>query len=567
MQAYNTAKWKTAVEVGQVLLREGLEEERLAESLGKAYFNLGDFYCAKRYLQKIPESNLAKTAEKFWFLGTVDNHLKNYMSACENFSEARKALTELESISPEEVAREKGELWAQKGFKADLLVQHAVNEMICGDIENAVRDYRAAVESAITSRDKCEFYSAYLLTMHNRLRFVDKLLKETKRYNDLFLGIPKYEHDNCREHGKIRIGYVSADFRRHVMFYFYYGLFLARTKVDFEVHAYYLGKREDRFTALVRGNTDYWHSLADDDYDEAARKIHADEIDILVDLGGHSVNSGLPILARRPAPVQISGIGYMGSTGLQTVDYLITDTICDPEDSEQRITEKPLYLPSLFCYIGRSDVPVSKGTPSKKRGYITFGVFNRYNKITDEMLRLWQSIQIAVPNACFYFKADAFADKLLLEKAYARLKLTGFNMERVLFESASDDYMERYLDVDIALDTFPYTGGGTTCDALYMGVPVITMAGSYRGTSFSASILGAVGMEELVARDEREYRALAVTLAKDMETLDDLHVGLRDMMRQSLLMDVERYVRALEGQYRRIWDEFRKSRKNGKNVV
>lgn len=349
--------------------------------------------------------------------------------------------------------------------------------------------------------------------------------------------------------GRLRIGFLSPDFRWHVMFPFYYGFFVCLDRKKFEVTAYHLSAVEDAFTAQVRKAADHFVDLHGRSLREAAERIHTDGIDVLVDLAGHSCGSGLPILAFRPAPVQISGLGYLASTGLPQVDGFLTDEVTDPPGTHERFfTEKLCRLPSQFCYAGRSDVPASRGTPARKKGVVTFGVFNHYRKITDEMLELWREILAQVPGSRLLFKSQELVSDSLVDAAYARMHRLGLPMERVIFEPATVSYLERYLAVDIALDTYPYPGGGTTCDALYMGVPVITRYGERRNTRFGLSFLTALGLRELAAPDGAGYVARAVGLAKDIELLDMLHTGLRQRMMHSPLGRMRNYVRAFERQ-------------------
>ena len=301
---------------------------------------------------------------------------------------------------------------------------------------------------------------------------------------------------------------------------------------------------------------DVWREVGTLSYAEIARQIHDDEIDILVDLAGHSANSGLPVLAWRPAPVQISGLGYMATTGLPAVDYFLTDAFTDPPgQAESYLLEKPLYLTSQFCYTGRSDVPVPEGAPCQKTGRLTFGVFNQYHKITDEMLRLWRDMLKKLPGSRLLLKNRSFQDDRTADLAYERMRSLGFSMDDVLLEGASDDYMERYLAVDIALDTYPYNGGGTTCDALYMGVPVVSLYGERRGSRFGLTILQSAGLGELAAGSPQEYMARALALAGDHELLDVLHKNLRTMLLNSALMDTQRYIGELETAYKKIWQD------------
>ena len=375
-------------------------------------------------------------------------------------------------------------------------------------------------------------------------------------FQRLFAGVCCHEHMKHPQHERIRIGYLSGDFRHHVMFYFYYQLMAGHDASRFELYAYYTDRTYDGFTELVKKAVDVWHEVPLTEPEQTAKQIYADEIDILIDLGGHSSGSGLPALAWKPAPVQISGLGYMDTTGLDTVDYLITDACCDPRNQTLYITEKPLYLSSMFCYTGRSDLPASQGAHCRCKGYITFGVFNRYQKITDETLQLWLNIQRQVRDCRLLLKSEAFKDDGIGDMAYQRMKHLGFDMERVILEPSSDDYMQRYLDVDIALDTFPYVGGGTTCDALYMGVPVISLYGEGRASRFGLSVLTAVGMAELAVPDGTSYVQRALALAADPDLLDGLHKNLRSMMLDSRLMDTRQYVQEMENAYEEIWQEY-----------
>lgn len=282
-----------------------------------------------------------------------------------------------------------------------------------------------------------------------------------------------------------------------------------------------------------------------------AEKIKSMNVDILVDLAGHSANSGLSLFAYRVAPVQISGLGWMETTGFSAVDYLITDEYLDPTGNTY-ITERPLYLKSQFCYECHRDVVASSGAPCIKNGYITFATFNRISKFTSEILELWRRIMYLVPNSFLLLKCDILSSKSNMQMVRKRLANAGLDNKRIILESPSLDYLERYLDVDIALDTYPYTGGGTTFDALYMGVPVVSLYGERRSSRFELSILTNAGVGELAVPTPKEYVERAVALASDWDLLDVLHKNLRTMLENSPAMDAEGYVREIEGKYKEI---------------
>lgn len=433
-----------------------------------------------------------------------------------------------------------------RSYWSDIYCRLGYAALTRGEHVEAFEAYREAWQYA-EGRRKISLYDSLLLAAHY-LDFTTRDMYELHRaYAQHFEGIVPYNYGKAYSHKKIRIGYLSPDFRLHVMFAIYYGLLSCYDRTCFEVTCYSLSAIEDGYTEAIRGQVDRYVSVVGKSYAEIAELIHQDEIDVLVDLAGHSANSGLPVLAWKPAPVQISGLGYLATTGLDTVDYYLTDAIVDPVgEHDVYFTEKLLYLPSQFSYAARSDVSVPKAAPCLQNGYITFGVFNHYRKITDDMLCVWKNVMEQVPESRLLLKSQELGSDSLVDCAYQRMRAIGFDMERVQFEAATLDYMERYLDIDIALDTYPYPGGGTTLDALYMGVPVVTQYGERRNTRFGLSILTAVGIEDLAAADSQSYIKCAVSLANDREVLDLLHRNLRNMMRKSPIMQHEAYVRTFE---------------------
>ena len=353
---------------------------------------------------------------------------------------------------------------------------------------------------------------------------------------------------------KIRIGYLSPDFRNHALFPCIYALFAAHSKADFTVIGYQINENVDGFTKELRACADAWREVGKLTYREIAEQIRADGIDILVDLAGHSANSGLPVLGYRPAKIQMYGLGSLCRTGIDHVDYFITDNIVDPPDTaavEVLGTEKPLCLPSQFAYVGRNDLPVSVGAPCLQRDFVQFAVFQRYSKINKEMLSAWKQILAAVPNSRLLIKNLDFINSEMVLMACEQWQKADLPMDRIDLEAGDDKYMERMLSVDIMLDTYPYTGGRTTMDALYMGVPVVTRYGMRRNTRFGLSILTNIGLSELAAANITEYVQRAVRLAEDVELLDVLHKELRRMMVNSVLSPTQ-YMYHLENSYRKL---------------
>ena len=401
------------------------------------------------------------------------------------------------------------------------------------------------------------YYGAGLMKLNAADVSAQEVYEKSLGYGTLFADVRPYTHRGRRKKDKIRIGYISGDFRQHVMQYFVWP-FLAGYDADtFEVYVYSLGK-SDQYTDFFKTLVTRWRDLSEhaQDMECIAREIHADEVDILFDLAGHTARSGIAALAWKPAPIQLSGLGYMATTGLPAVDYFVTDHFCDPagSGSEALYVEKLLRLTSQFCYNGYTNLPASTGTPARGRGHIQLASFNQYQKFYDPMLRAWQEIMERVPQSRLLLKNNAYASPGVVQSAYERLQRLGFDMSRVQFECATKDYMWRYLDVDIALDTFPWPGGGTTCDALYMGVPVVSYYTERHSTRFTYSLLANIGLSDLASTSLADYVETAVALAGNLDLLDALHRELRDRMKASPVMDQERYIREMEECYRAIWN-------------
>ena len=315
---------------------------------------------------------------------------------------------------------------------------------------------------------------------------------------------------------------------------------------------------EDALSAEMRTAVDVWHNVRGCSAAETAALIRHDEVDVLVDLAGHTQGNALPVLAHRPAPVQMTGIGYFNTTGLSAVDYVLSDVYVDPPGvADDAMTEEIIRLPhSHFCYTLPDDLPPVMPPPMEQRGCVTFGSFNNFNKVTDEVLCLWRQVLDAVPGARLLVKSKIFDHEEGRAMVAERLARCGIPAACVEMRGFSRDYLAEYGDVDVALDPFPYTGGITTCEALSMGVPVVTLAGESHGARFGASLLTNAHLPELVAQTPVDYVRIAAGLASDPATLRALRRNLRTMLRHAPLTDAAGYVHDVEDVYRSIWAKF-----------
>lgn len=440
-----------------------------------------------------------------------------------------------------------------RDFQRFIRIRQGMYNRVAGNLQQAAEGYRLAADFYDTKayRERAEVYGSYLVTLSGMDMPLAEFQKALAGYNELFPFIRNSLSNERHGAGKIRIGYISPDFRHHVMYSFYYHMLFGYNKDGFHVICYSMSAGEDEYTRRIKSAVDGWRSAANLALAELAEVIRQDKIDILVDLAGHSTGSGLSVFALRPAPVQISGLGWMETTGFAATDYLLTDRYLDgvAQDYCSYISEKPLFLSSQFCYRAADDLSDVGPAPCLQNGYITFGSFNSYHKITDEMVAVWSRILLRVPESRLLLKCQVFLDEDMRQRARERFAEHGIDSWRLFLEPTSSDYMRRYLAVDIALDTYPYAGGGTTLDALYMGVPVVSRYGRRRGSRFGLSILANAGIPWLAVSDVPNYIELAVSLAKDRDLLNDLHLGLRYLLMRSDVMNGRKYMGELERKY------------------
>lgn len=354
-------------------------------------------------------------------------------------------------------------------------------------------------------------------------------------------------------HKKIRVGYLSADVRRHPVAYFLRPLLEFYDRQRFQVFLYRANAEGDSITEQLQGWADCTRYIVDMPDEEVARQIAADEIDILVDLSGHTKGNRLPVLAYKPAPVILSGIGYFNSLGMYT-DGFLSDVYCSPKETQPFFTEKLLRLPHThFCYSPFEEFPaINKQMAWERNGYVTFGCFNNFSKVTDEMLLVWKEILCQCPDSHLLLKHKLFDSEEGRQWTLYRLQRLELPVERVDFRGFSTEYLQEYNDIDIALDTFPYTGGLTTVEALLMGVPVVSMYGDRHGTRFGLSFLSNIGMAELATDNRSMYVTLAAGLAEDKDLLKALHGRLRSTVQKSPLMNGVNYCNDVEWMYRKL---------------
>jgi len=365
-------------------------------------------------------------------------------------------------------------------------------------------------------------------------------------------------HENDRAPDRqLRVGYVSAHFRAHAVNYFSEPILASHDHERFEVFCYANGNPADYddTTERLRQYADQWRDIASLSDVQAAEVIRKDRIDILVDLAGHIGGGRLLVFARKPAPVQVTYIGYQNTTGMLAMDYRLTDAWSDPPGTtDAYYTEALVRLPlSFFCYRPLPDAPEVTPSPTIENGAVTFGSFNNLTKVTPQVLDCWGRLMAAVRGSRLILLADA--NPWVEDHVQTALARHGVDSARIEIcnRRSPREFLELIRRADIALDPFPFNGHTTTCDSLWMGVPVVMMAGDSYASRFGSSALVNLGLEELIASSVDEYVAIACKLAGDRTLLARLRSELRARMAGSPLLDVIGFTRNLEVAYREMW--------------
>ena len=347
----------------------------------------------------------------------------------------------------------------------------------------------------------------------------------------------------------LRVGLVSGDLLNHPVGHFLEAVIAALDPARIELHAYVTHQRGDDLTARLKPHFAGWTSLAWLDDRAAAERIHADGIDVLIDLAGHTGHNRLPVFAWRPAPVQVSWLGYFATTGLAEMDYLLASPVMVPPGEEGHFSEKIWRLPEThWCFTPPRAAPEVAPPPALANGSVTFGCFNNLTKLNDGVVALWARVLDAVPGSRLLLKAKQLGDAVARAETTSRFAVRGIGPERLILAGPTPrvEMLAEYHRVDIALDPFPFPGGTTSAEGLWMGVPLLTRRGDRFVSHQGEGILHAVGLDDWIAADDDDYLAKAVSFAADIPRLAALRAGMRERVRTSPLFDAPRFARHFE---------------------
>ena len=465
-------------------------------------------------------------------LGRLDEAQESYKQAItlkSNYAEAHNNL---------------GGLLKQRGRSEEALISY-----------NRSIELKANFSDAYSNRNLCLNYSSLwspLFIYKQHLEF-EKQFGSFKAVPSLTLPIKKEASE------RLRIGYVSADFKEHSVAFFFEPLLKNHNSHIVETFCYHNNVVVDDTTKRLINTCDHWRPICGITNQSVINLIKNDKIDILVDLSGHTAGNRLLVFTQKPSPVQVTWLGYPNTTGLSAIDYRFTDIIADPiGEADNLHSETLLRLPNGFqCYQGNENILVDKVLPQKRRKQITFGSFNNISKITPIVIKTWSKILNAVPTSRLVLKLPmldsntAYYHDLFVQE--------GIIKDRIEFYQPSptvEDHLNLYGRIDISLDPFPYNGATTTCEALWMGVPVITLLGDRHVGRVGASILTNVGLTDFIANDINDYIELAAKMSANTKYLKEIREGLRERMQSSPLCDGLSFAGDVEEVYQNIWSKY-----------
>jgi protein O-GlcNAc transferase len=541
------------VALGYVLLMQGkleaaetylLRARRLDANLLEAHINLGAVYrmqekwkdserSCRRALEIEPKDTRARLN-----LGFVQEKIQEYGQAVQSF------LLVL-SLDPDNID-------ARKGL--------ASTYVALGDTDVCIPLYRKVLEMEPESwqlRSGMLFAMQYDPAIPN-----EKVLEEHLEFGRqvrAHVGPPKGRHEfgNSRSlNRKLKIGYLSADFRGHVVMKFAEDVITSHDKERFEVFCITPYAREDDTTKRMRKKVDHWRDISTMEDAEAAEFLRGEELDIIVDLMGNSSVQKLPLLGRRVAPVQMSWCGYSGTTGIDTMDYIIVDDVIAPPGERTFFVEEPLRLPNSYVCFNPRECPDIGPLPFERNGYITFGCMNNPSKINKYVLSWWAEILKSLKYSRMVLRYHLLGDPLVDERLARVFRNAGIPTERFDMKTGGHNFLNAYNEVDIALDSFPYNGTTTTCEALWMGVPVVTLRGDRFVARVGASLLSNTGMGDLVAENPKEYIEKALALAADPDRLIRFREEAREILPATPVYDQRTFVKDLEHAYVRAFERW-----------
>jgi predicted O-linked N-acetylglucosamine transferase (SPINDLY family) len=571
VELFNKNRFIEAESLARNLIKNFPENGFAWKTLGTVIKEQGRLFDSINYMQKavdlLPNDadahcNLASALIQVGNLSKAEQHCTYALSIQPNYVEA---LNNLGTILYKNNRFNEAEKYYQRALEINPKYVPSI-----ANLGNIQRDSHYLQEAEASYKRALKINPDHLEVLTNLLFVINfgdssrkDYLQESKRFGELAAKKVKQcftnWHRNEQHLERLRIGFVSGDFRNHPVCYFLENLLTQIDNSKIELIAYSCHHETDEVTERIKPYFAKWKPIFDLDDEAAANLIHNDGVHILIDLSGHTAHNRLPVFAWKPAPIQITWLGYFATTGVSEIDYILVDKIGVPEDNQWHFTEKVRYLPNTrLCFSAlKFEIDVAP-LPALNNGFITFGCFQNLSKVTDDVLELWSKILTQLPTARLRFQSKQLHEKIIVEQLYSRLARYGVEANRVETHAADSykNYLVAHSQVDFILDTFPYTGGTTTCEALWMGVPTLTLAGETLLARQGASLLSAVGLGNWIATDADNYVVKTVNFTNNIRALSELCASLREQVLNSPLFDAEQFVRNFENALEEMWRDY-----------
>lgn len=546
-------------------------------NLGLAHHSMGNLESAEKSFRNTlrlnPDLHVASIAlaHAVMCLGRTKESVKIYnrllsSSARDNKAIALKANNNLSLALCELKQFSEAEKMCQKALIIDPNSAEALNNLgqamkAQGNLKGATDAYRKAINN---QPDFVVAHSNLLLDLNYLPDVKAKDVLAEHRKWGLLHASPPIKRCTIKKRNpdkRLRVGYVSPDFRAHSVILFIAGLIKVHDRNNVEIYCYSNVKKPDAWTSQIKNTSDHWRTVVALNDDQFAAMITEDKIDILVDLAGHTAGNRLLAFASKPAPIQVTWLGYPNTTGMNAIDYRLTDVWADtPGVSDELHTETLIRLPQGFlCYQPLHDSPPINPLPMSQRGSITFGCFNNSAKINDDVIKLWSRLLAELPNSRLLLKSSQLSDPPLKQQYLSKFEQAGIDSTRIEIHghiASTIDHLSLYHEIDVALDPFPYNGTTTTCEALWMGVPVVVLEGSSHAGRVGVSLLNNVGLPELIAKTNDDYIHICCELSANTERLTELRIGMRARLQNAPLLDSKKFAENIETAYRNMWIKY-----------
>ncbi|MEE2689433.1 MAG: tetratricopeptide repeat protein [Pseudomonadota bacterium] len=540
-------------------------------NLGNVLMEIGDYESAESSFKEavclrddyaLAWQNLGSLLVKMWRL---DEAISSFNKALSNDPKLVQAHVNLAAALNLREKQEEAASVARKAITLAPETAEAYNNLgvalrSLGDYAGAEAAYRRVIE---LDPRHAKGHSNFIFTLDfNKAYNIYDHQAERRRWDKMHAApLAEEIKHHCNEPNpdrKLRIGYVSADFRRHSAMNGFGPMIHNFDRDRFDVICYASNVLEDEVTEALRDSASEWRRCSRESHERLARRIREDSIDILVDLSGHSAGNRLLVFARKPAPIQVHAWGYANGTGLAAMDYFFTDPIVVPENEHDLYVETVRYIPSHLPYLPPQNCPEPLPSPFERSGIFSFGSFNRLEKFSDAALRSWSEILLGAPTSRLVVKSQALDRPGIIEKFSCRLEAAGIDCRRVelLGSDPQPEHLAKHGLVDLMLDPFPHAGGISAADALWMGVPLVSLNGNIASGRVGASALHAIDLDELIANDTNEYVDIAVRLARSPGRLAELRASMRSRVLASSMGNAKRYVEAVEKVYSDIWRDW-----------